>query len=103
MENVHSIPTVGGRVKYIRTLKKYTQDGIAMKAGISQKALSKIELNVTNPSIYRIYRIAESLEVDIYTLIPKERWNAMSSVYGVFGTVFVRLLQWAGKRKRKQG
>ncbi|WP_262247641.1 helix-turn-helix domain-containing protein [Parapedobacter soli] len=98
MENLDKIPTVGGRIKYIREAKGYMQIGVAMGAGISQKALSKIELDQTNPSIYRIYRIAESLGVDVYTLIPKERWNSAYSVSGIFGHVLIRVLKWTRKR-----
>jgi len=93
MENIYKIPTVGGRIKYVRQQKKFAQIGVAMGAGISQKALSKIEQDQTKPSIYRIYRIAESLDVDVHLLIPKERWNAMYSAYGVFGGLFFRLLR----------
>ncbi|GGG94023.1 hypothetical protein GCM10007415_31330 [Parapedobacter pyrenivorans] len=103
MEDVYNLPTLGERIRYIRKKKNYVQDGIALKAGITQKALSKIELNETNPSIYRIYRIAESLEVDVYMLIPKERWNATYTAYGIFGKLFIGLLKWArrGKDQRR--
>lgn len=99
MEKVQSLPTLGERIRYIRKKKNYVQDGIALKAGITQKALSKIELNETNPSIYRIYRIAESLEVDVYMLIPKERWNTAYATYGIFGSVYIRLLKWLRREK----
>lgn len=102
MENVNKFPTVGERIRYVRELKDYAQIGVAMGAGITQKALSKIELNQTNPSIYRIYRIAESLDVPVYTLIPKERWNSAYSVFGVFGHMFIRLLEWTRRKKRKR-
>jgi|GEM_PF-1681278 len=99
MENVYSIPTLGGRVKYLREMKGYAQIGVAMKAGITQKALSKIENNETNPSIYRIYRIAESLDVNVHILIPEERWNAMHSTYGIFGGLLIWLLRLFGKKR----
>lgn len=102
MENINRLTTVGARIRYVREMKDYTQIGVAMGAGITQKALSKIELNETNPSIYRIYRIAESLGVDVYTLIPKERWNTAYSAYGVFGHVVIRLLEWTKRKKRKR-
>lgn len=99
MENIDKIPTVGGRIKYIRESKGYMQIGVAMGAGISQKGLSKIELDQTNPSIYRLYRIAESLDVDVYVLIPRERWNTAYSTYGIFGHVLIRVLKWTRKGK----
>jgi len=73
MEDVEKIPTVGERIRYIRESKGFAQAGVAMGAGITQKALSKIELGETNPSIYRLYCIAESLRVDVHLLIPRER------------------------------
>ena len=99
MENIYDLPTLGERIRYIRKQKNYSQEGVCAAAGISQKALSKIELNETNPSIYRIYRIAESLGVDVYMLIPKERWNTVYSAYGVFGNLFIRLLKWMRRGK----
>lgn len=102
MEKVYELPTVGARIKYIREHKNFSQAGVCDAAGITQRALSKIERNETNPSIYRIYRIAESLGVDVYMLIPEERWNAAYSVYGVFGHVFISTLRRVRKRNAKK-
>ena len=97
-KQLKQIRTVAGRIKFIREQRNYAQIGVAMGAGISQKAFSKIELGITKPNLERLYDIAESLDVDIYDLIPPTRPNEMLSGDTVFG----RLLQFARRWWRKR-
>ena len=42
-----SVKDIGTRIKNLREKKNYTQDYLAQKLGITQKAYSKIEANQT--------------------------------------------------------
>lgn len=61
---------IGSRVRKQRVEKKYSQDYVAMKLGISQTAYQRIESgNVEKMDIDTIVKIAEVLEVDPIELI----------------------------------
>jgi len=45
-----------------------TQEQLAAKSGVDQRAISKLELVVTNPSFDTAVRLADALDVDPRTL-----------------------------------
>ena len=47
---------VAANIRKIRDLRKYTQEYLAMKLGISQNAYSKIELAYTRITLERLIR-----------------------------------------------
>ena len=100
IDKLNQINTVAKRIKYIREQKEFTQNGVAMGAGISQEAYSKIERGVTRPSIDRLYDIAESLKVNVYDLIPPARANEMLSSHNVFSRLLQITRGWLRKRTR---
>lgn len=55
---------IGTKIRQIRELKGYSQEYIADKLGISQRAYSKIETGKTGANWGRVTQIAEVLEVD---------------------------------------
>ncbi|MBP6091175.1 MAG: helix-turn-helix transcriptional regulator [Crocinitomicaceae bacterium] len=55
---------LGHKVRQIRELKGYSQDFIASKMGVSQRAYSKIETNETRLDWDKISKIAEIFEID---------------------------------------
>jgi transcriptional regulator with XRE-family HTH domain len=57
--------SIADLVKKTRYEKNYSQDHIAKKLGITQKAYSKIENNETKLNVDTLTRIAEILEVDV--------------------------------------
>jgi len=61
--------TVAANIRKIRELRKYTQEYLAMKLGISQNAYSKIELAYTRITLERLIQISEILDVDAVALI----------------------------------
>ncbi len=65
MEKFTEFSTIADLVKKTRYEKNYSQDYIAKKLGITQKAYSKIENNETKLNVDTLTRIAEILEVDV--------------------------------------
>lgn len=59
----------GHKVRQIRELKGYSQEYVANKLGISQRAYSKIETNQTKLDWDRITKLAELFEVDPIDMI----------------------------------
>jgi transcriptional regulator with XRE-family HTH domain len=62
-----SFETVADRLKKVRLEKNITQDFLAKKLGVTQKAYSKIENNETKLNVEVLSRIAELLNVPIET------------------------------------
>ena len=65
---------VGKRVREIRLSKGLTMERVAFDAGIEYAQLSRIELGKVNTSIYQIYIVSKSLDVEMpepLTLINK--------------------------------
>lgn len=60
---------IGNRIRKIRELKGYTQDFMASKMNISQRAYSKIENNNIKLDWDRIVLISKLLEVDPMNLV----------------------------------
>jgi transcriptional regulator with XRE-family HTH domain len=63
------MPTVGDRVREIRETKKWTQDQLATKSGVSKGFLSDIENNKRNPSAEYVLKIANALGASIDYLL----------------------------------
>lgn len=61
--------SLGARVRALRLRADLTLDELARRSGISKAMLSKIENNLTQPTVTRIGRLAESLDVTITQLI----------------------------------
>lgn len=61
--------TIGQRIRKIRTGKEFNQQDMANKLGITAGAYAKIERGETDPSITRLYNIADILEIDVIILL----------------------------------
>jgi transcriptional regulator with XRE-family HTH domain len=55
---------IGNKIRQIRELKGYSQEYIAEKLGVSQRAYSKLETNETKLDWQKITKIAEILNVE---------------------------------------
>jgi transcriptional regulator with XRE-family HTH domain len=71
---------IGERVKHIREEKNYSQEFVASKLGISQKAYSKIETGETKLSVENLIKISEILDTSINTILET------GAVYNNFST-----------------
>ncbi len=63
---------IGQSVKAERVKRFWTQERLAKEAGISQKALSKIETNEVEPRFSTILKLAEAFGVDPSELVNHE-------------------------------
>ena len=64
---------VGERIKRLREERNYSQQYLAGKLGISQKAYSKIETNQTRLSVDSLLKIAEILETSINKILERKQ------------------------------
>ncbi len=67
--------TIGDRIKLARTIKGYTQEELGNLIEISQKQMSKYEVNRANPTIETIIKICKELDISADWLILGEREN----------------------------
>jgi transcriptional regulator with XRE-family HTH domain len=56
-------------IRAYRLQKNFTQEYMAYRLGISQKAYSKIEAGITELTVRRLYEIASELEVPALELL----------------------------------
>jgi transcriptional regulator with XRE-family HTH domain len=60
---------IGHKIRKLRELRNYSQEFMALRLGISQVAYSKIETGQTQMNLQRLEKIAETLEIDPFTLM----------------------------------
>lgn len=58
----------GARIRELRRIRGFSQDRLAEVIGIDQKHMSRIELGKSYPSLDRLVRIAEALQVPLPSL-----------------------------------
>ncbi len=61
--------TLAANVRRIRLEKGVSQERAALEAGIDRTLLSKIERQITNPSLETLLRLANYLAVDVSDLL----------------------------------
>lgn len=59
----------GARIKEHRQMKKYTQEELGEKVGVTKSFISKLENEKTKPSLEMLLEIANTLEVEVGDLI----------------------------------
>ena len=64
---------IGGRVKRFRNEADLTQNKLANRIGVSRTSIVNIEGGSQHPPLHVLWDIAESLEVDVESLIPSKR------------------------------
>jgi transcriptional regulator with XRE-family HTH domain len=60
---------VGHNVRRLRLAKGLTQEQFAERSGFSQQYLSDLERGQRNPTIITIYELAQSLGVELVSLV----------------------------------
>lgn len=60
--------SVGKRIKIVRQMRRWTQEQLAEKVGLSPKYISGIERGVENPTLENVIRVAKVLGVEAYDL-----------------------------------
>jgi len=59
---------IGKRIKYLREIRNLSQEKLAEKSGLSLDYIGKIEVNINNPGIKALFKIANALDVHIKEL-----------------------------------
>lgn len=74
METKHpNLVKIGKKIKEMRKLKGYSQEGFAAKAGLGRTYFGRVERGEQNISIQNLIRIALTLGVEVGDLIPPIR------------------------------
>ena len=60
---------IADNLRQIRAKNRISQDKLAELCGISQQYICKIENEKVNPSIYILFKIADSLKITVNDLI----------------------------------
>lgn len=61
---------IGRRLVYYRKLAGYTQDELSKLTGVSQSAISSIEIGRNDPSSYNAAKLAGVLKIPVSELLP---------------------------------
>jgi len=74
MESKHpNLVKIGKKIKEMRKLKGFSQEGFAAKAGLGRTYYGRIERGEQNISIQNLIQIALTLGVEVGELIPSLR------------------------------
>ncbi|MBR1681238.1 helix-turn-helix transcriptional regulator [bacterium] len=60
---------ISENIRLARLKRRYTQEALAEKAGITQKYLNMIENKNANPSIVIVVNICEALNIELNSLL----------------------------------
>ena len=66
-------------IKYFRSLKNLTQEKLSEISGISKDYLSEIQRWNNTPSIKRLIKIAEALDIDVYKFFIRNQSSTITS------------------------
>ena len=78
---------VGYRIRKIRESKDFNQQQIADKLEITAGAYAKIERGETDPSISRLFEIAQIFKVDIITLVQDPSAKVSGDIHSQINTL----------------
>ena len=59
---------LGKRIKYLRSLVKWSQEDLALEAGVNKNYLSDLERGNRNPTVKVLAKIASALEITLEEL-----------------------------------
>ena len=59
---------LGMRIKYLRRLKRMSQEDLALEAGVNKNYLSDLERGERNPTVKILEKIARALDINLQEL-----------------------------------
>ena len=59
---------LGMRIKYLRTLKHWSQEDLALEADVNKNYLSDLERGMRNPTVKVLEKIAQALSISLEEL-----------------------------------
>lgn len=62
---------LGTKIRSMRKLKKYSQDGFALQCGLDRSYMGRIERGEVNITVEKLYRIAAELDCEAWELLPE--------------------------------
>lgn len=80
---MESIIKVGERIKHLREQRNYSQEYLASKLNISQRAYSKVETGETKLSVDNLLKIAETLETSINNILGVDGNNVFNNTFTI--------------------
>jgi len=107
---------IGEKISQIRKEKAWSQEDLAERSGLSVRTIQRIEKNGSKPRPFTVQTLASALEVDVTTLLSKEknRGQAPAIDFSIlrqinlavfvhlvlpFGNVFLPLIIWRKNRE----
>jgi len=76
--------TIGEKIKKIRNHRKLTQKQLSIISNMSEPAIRNYELGNRQPSQKYIQKIADALDVSIFTLAVPKLENTLGVIYTLF-------------------
>lgn len=73
-------PTLGARVRRLRTDRRMSLRDLASSSGLSASLLSQLERDRANPSIMTLQRLAGGLGVSVFALLPDDPTEPAATV-----------------------
>lgn len=74
---------LGSRLKECRRSRRFTQEQLAERAGLSYKFIGEVERGLANPTVDTLTRLAEALDLDVADLFGQpDAWKPME-LYGL--------------------
>jgi len=70
---------IGVNIRKVREKKGFSQEYVAEKLGINQSTYGKLERDVSNITLDRLYKIADVLDEDITTLLDIGKKNIFNN------------------------
>jgi transcriptional regulator with XRE-family HTH domain len=68
MSELTVLTNIGKNIRSIRTKKGMTQFELSKKCNIEKAGLSKIESGLSNPTVRTLFKISQSLDVEVIEL-----------------------------------
>ena len=92
---------LGENLRLIRLQKKMTLQELSQISKVSKSQLSQIERNASVPTVAKLQKISEALNINISSLLP-ERGDSSSDAYPVNNNVTVQHIRVVRKGERKK-
>jgi len=70
MEKHPNLVKIGKKIRELRKLKGFSQEGFAMEAGLGRTYYGRVERGEQNISIQNLIQIAITLHVEVADLVP---------------------------------
>lgn len=89
---------IGKNIRYLRQLKKMTQDGLAERLFVTRQTVSNYETGKSRPDIEMLIRIAQTLDTDPNTVlygIPQQE-NRRRKIFKLCLSLAVLIIVWIG-------